>query len=145
MYKKDYIAWEISNEFPMEELRSKFKRMLPFTLNNSATNDRASNQLFWLTTENAKANRLVGVRGIPSIRHEMSMNELLYDILVVASSITLIATDINYYARAVPSYSKRLDISFITSMIRGMDLPAITWVRDNIYHPTQLTCRVFSQ
>ena len=144
MHKKDYLDWEVSDEFPMEELRSKFNRMLPFAHGNHENYVHASNRLFWLVTESAKQNGLVGRRGIPTIRKEISVNELLYDILVVASPISLLCPDMGYYMMAPPEHSNALSPSFLAGLLHEMDVPKIVWVRDNIDKPTTLTCRIFN-
>lgn len=144
MYKKDYLEWEVSNDFPLEELRSKFERVLPFSYQNDNQYEHASNRLFALLISNAKKNNLVGVKGLSSIRREMGMNELLFDILHVASPLQLIPFDIDFYLN--PSeHAESLNQSLINQLSEYFEVPAIVWVVDNIHKPTEITCRIFTR
>ncbi|MFC4651599.1 hypothetical protein ACFO26_01575 [Lactococcus nasutitermitis] len=143
MYKKDFTEWQLSKDFDMEKLRNLFNQSLPFAHHGYESRVHASNRLFWLVIESAERNGLVGRKGLNSIRREMSMEELLFDILMVATPIPLISTDTDYYFSEPPQYSASMKPALILGIPgRIGDRTELVWVRDNIDNPTKMICRL---
>lgn len=143
MLKNDYLKWVKSKPFPIKELHCKFQQMVPFSHNN-IQHITASNRLFDAVIENAMHHKLIGHLGISSIRIKMSMNELLFNILTVASPVALYSEDVNYYLNHVQNYSEQLKPCIVNNLLNEIDIPKIVWIQNNINNPTTLTCRILT-